>query len=74
MPMRLTCMMCAVCTMLCCQDRATFRRIVLKSAYQKRKMYEQLLENVPMLQEMNVSHRRPQLSQLLLLSCRIKIA
>ena len=61
MPMRLTCMMCAVCTMLCCQDRATFRRIVLKSAYQKRKMYEQLLENVPMLQEMNVSHRRPQL-------------
>ena len=53
-------MTCAL-LLLCCQDRATFRRIVLKSAYQKRKMYEQLLENVPMLQEMNVSHRRPQL-------------
>jgi len=30
-------------------DRSTFRRIVLKNAYNKRKMFESLLENVPML-------------------------
>ncbi|EEB16092.1 cAMP-dependent protein kinase type II-alpha regulatory subunit, putative [Pediculus humanus corporis] len=30
-------------------DRLTFRRIILKSAFKKRKMYEQLLESVPML-------------------------
>lgn len=30
-------------------DRAVFRRIVLRNAYNKRKMYETLLENVPML-------------------------
>ncbi|XP_059615499.1 cAMP-dependent protein kinase type II regulatory subunit isoform X1 [Phlebotomus argentipes] len=30
-------------------DRQTFRRILLKSAFRKRKMYESLLDNVPML-------------------------
>lgn len=30
-------------------DRQTFRRILLKSAFRKRKMYENLLDNVPML-------------------------
>ncbi|XP_039278200.1 cAMP-dependent protein kinase type II regulatory subunit isoform X2 [Nilaparvata lugens] len=30
-------------------DRITFRRIVLKSAFRKRKMYEQLIDVVPML-------------------------
>lgn len=30
-------------------DRQTFRRILLKSAFKKRKMYEHLLDNVPML-------------------------
>lgn len=37
------------------QDRATFRRIVLKNAYMKRKMYEQLLESVPLLKHLEVS-------------------
>ena len=37
------------------QDRLTFRRIVLKNAYNKRKMFETLLENVPMLKTLNVS-------------------
>ena len=30
-------------------DRQTFRRILLKSAFRKRKMYETLINNVPML-------------------------
>ncbi|XP_071961215.1 cAMP-dependent protein kinase type II regulatory subunit-like isoform X2 [Antedon mediterranea] len=33
-------------------DRASFRRIVLKNAAKKRKMYEALLENVPMLKSL----------------------
>lgn len=36
-------------------DRQTFRRIVLKSAFRKRKMYEALIENVPMLKALQVS-------------------
>lgn len=36
------------------QDRQTFRRILLKSAFKKRKMYEALLENVPMLRTLEV--------------------
>ena len=36
-------------------DRSTFRRIVLKSAFQKRKMYEALLEKVPLLTSLSVS-------------------
>ena len=39
---------------LCLQDRLTFRRIVLKNAYEKRKVYESLLENVPMLKTLEV--------------------
>lgn len=35
-------------------DRQTFRRIVLKSAFRKRKMYEALIENVPMLKALQV--------------------
>ena len=31
-----------------------FRRIVLKSAYMRRKMFEELLESVPLLQSLNV--------------------
>ncbi|CAH1783692.1 unnamed protein product [Owenia fusiformis] len=38
-------------------DRSTFRRIVLKNAYNKRKMYENLLENVPMLNSINSYER-----------------
>ncbi|UYV74196.1 PRKAR2B [Cordylochernes scorpioides] len=33
-------------------DRQTFRKIVLKSAFKKRKEYEKLLENVPMLKHL----------------------
>lgn len=35
-------------------DRQTFRRILLKSACRKRKMYEALLESVPMLKTLEV--------------------
>lgn len=35
--------------LLWAMDRNTFRRILLKSAFKKRKMYEKLLDNVPML-------------------------
>ncbi|XP_074645340.1 cAMP-dependent protein kinase type II regulatory subunit-like isoform X2 [Tubulanus polymorphus] len=38
-------------------DRATFRRIVLKNAFNKRKMYENLLENVPMLKTLDSYER-----------------
>jgi hypothetical protein len=36
-------------------DRTTFRRIILKTAFKKRKMYETLLETVPMLRTLTVS-------------------
>ena len=36
-------------------DRQTFRKIVLKSAFQKRKMYESFLENVSLLKHLEVS-------------------
>lgn len=35
-------------------DRTTFRRIILKTACRKRKMYETLLETVPMLRALTV--------------------
>lgn len=35
-------------------DRSTFRRIVLKNAFKKRKMYELLIESVPMLSALEV--------------------
>ena len=35
-------------------DRQTFRKIVLKSAFQKRKMYESFLENVRLLESLEV--------------------
>jgi cAMP-dependent protein kinase regulator len=38
-------------------DRATFRRIVLKSAFNRRKMYEALVECVPMLQSLDAYER-----------------
>lgn len=38
-------------------DRLTFRRIVLKSAFEKRKMYEQLLDNMPMFKSLNAYER-----------------
>lgn len=38
-------------------DRLTFRRIVLKNAFNKRKMYESLLENVPMLKSLDTYER-----------------
>lgn len=38
-------------------DRHTFRRILLKSACRKRKMYEALLENVPMLKTLEKYER-----------------
>lgn len=36
-------------------DRQTFRRILLKSAYKKRKMYEDLINKVPMLKSLEVT-------------------
>jgi cAMP-dependent protein kinase regulator len=36
-------------------DRQTFRRIVLKAAYRKRKMYENLIDKVPMLKSLEAS-------------------
>lgn len=36
-------------------DRQTFRRILLKSAYKKRKMYENLIDKVPMLKSLEVN-------------------
>lgn len=38
-------------------DRTTFRRMILKNAFNKRKMYETLLENVPMLKELSMYER-----------------
>ncbi|XP_060566845.1 cAMP-dependent protein kinase type II regulatory subunit-like [Ruditapes philippinarum] len=38
-------------------DRLTFRRIVLKNAYEKRKVYETLLENTPMLKTLEPYER-----------------
>lgn len=37
-------------------DRQTFRRILLKSAYKKRKMYENLINKVPMLKSLEVGY------------------
>jgi cAMP-dependent protein kinase regulator len=38
-------------------DRITFRRIVLKSAFEKRKMYESLLENMPLFKTLSSYER-----------------
>lgn len=38
-------------------DRQTFRRIVLKSAFRKRKMYEKLIDCVPMLKSLQAYER-----------------
>ena len=38
-------------------DRQTFRKIVLKSAFQKRKMYESFLENVSLLKHLEKYER-----------------
>lgn len=38
-------------------DRQTFRRIILKSAFKKRKMYEALIESVPMLKTLQPYER-----------------
>ncbi|XP_043243443.1 cAMP-dependent protein kinase type II regulatory subunit-like [Amphibalanus amphitrite] len=38
-------------------DRQTFRRIILKNAFKKRKMYEKLLESVPMLKTLEPYER-----------------
>jgi len=43
--------------MLWAMDRQTFRRIVLRNAFQKRKMYESLLEKVPLLSSLNPYER-----------------
>lgn len=41
-------------------DRHTFRRILLKSAFKKRKLYEELLDKVPMLKALQVNkHLHP---------------
>ena len=39
-------------------DRQTFRRIVLKTAFNKRKMYENLLESVPVLKALEIYERQ----------------
>jgi cAMP-dependent protein kinase regulator len=38
-------------------DRSTFKRIVVKSAFERRKMYEQLLENMPLFNTLNAYQR-----------------
>lgn len=38
-------------------DRASFRRIVLKAAFKKRRLYEELLDNVPMLKTLESYER-----------------
>lgn len=38
-------------------DRGTFQRVVLKAAFRKRKAYEDLLENVPMLKTLDANER-----------------
>lgn len=38
-------------------DRQTFRRILLKSAFKKRKMYENLIDSVPMLKTLQSYER-----------------
>jgi len=38
-------------------DRQTFRKIVLRNAYQKRKMYEAFLQNVPLLSHLDENER-----------------
>ena len=38
-------------------NRSSFQRIVLKSAFKKRKMYEELLESVPMLKSLDAYER-----------------
>ncbi|KAJ8941669.1 hypothetical protein NQ314_010314 [Rhamnusium bicolor] len=43
--------------LLWAMDRQTFRRIVLKSAFKKRKMYETLIESVPMLKTLQAYER-----------------
>lgn len=42
--------------LLWAMDRQIFRRIVLKSAFKKRKMYEELIEVVPMLKTLQVEY------------------
>lgn len=39
-------------------DRQTFRRILLKSAFRKRKMYESLLDSVPILKTLQVRTKK----------------
>jgi len=39
-------------------DRQTFRKIVLRNAYQKRKMYESFLQKVPLLSQLEEFERR----------------
>lgn len=46
-------------------DRQTFRRIVLKRAFKKRKMYEALIDNVPMLKALQ-SYERMNLADALI--------
>lgn len=43
--------------LLWAMDRQTFRKIVLRNAFQKRKMYESLLEGVPLLNTLSVSKK-----------------
>lgn len=43
--------------LLWAMDRQTFRRILLKSAFKKRKMYEELLNSVPMLKALQVRQK-----------------
>ena len=43
---------------LWCLDRDSFRTIVVKSAFEKRKTYEELISNVPMLQKLNDYERQ----------------
>lgn len=46
-------------------DRKTFKQIVLKSAFKKRKMYEKLIDNVPMLKTLQ-SYERMNLADALI--------
>ncbi|KAK9892212.1 hypothetical protein WA026_019016 [Henosepilachna vigintioctopunctata] len=51
-------------------DRQTFRRILLKSAFKKRKMYESLIESVPMLSTLQPYERMNLADALVPKTCR----
>lgn len=54
------------------QDRATFRRLIVKNNAKKRKMYETFIESVPLLKTLEVSLGCELLSQSQISHCQIE--